>query len=224
MSKYHRKIASNEDGMSDVYDVLAAFHVTNPAIQHAVKKLLAPGERGGKTYAQDLEEARQSIVRAQQMQPPAVREMQMPDLSDMRELGLPLHDRPTIRQEDWVRGTTMADKIEVRPVQQADPGGWATQANPLPAEAITRPVAIGGGWTQTRPYTGLPGYANGRRFTKGVGTVAIILETEPGGECHLWMKGKGEAFMPIVAPHFKGHLGECMEEADVRLAPKEVEA
>lgn len=48
----------------DVYTVLQAFHVNNPAVAHAVKKLLAAGERGYKDTAQDLEEAIVSIKRA----------------------------------------------------------------------------------------------------------------------------------------------------------------
>lgn len=48
----------------DVYDVLMAWDVTNPAIQHAIKKLLQPGARGHKTRAQDLKEAMQSLKRA----------------------------------------------------------------------------------------------------------------------------------------------------------------
>lgn len=48
----------------DVYDVLKAFEVTNPATQHAIKKLLASGKRGYKDVVQDLTEARDSINRA----------------------------------------------------------------------------------------------------------------------------------------------------------------
>lgn len=47
----------------DVYDVLTAFNVTNPAIQHAVKKLLKGGARGYKNETQDYKEAVQSINR-----------------------------------------------------------------------------------------------------------------------------------------------------------------
>ena len=50
--------------LCDVYDVLKAFEVCNPAIQHAIKKLLMPGKRGHKDKLQDLLEAKQSIVRA----------------------------------------------------------------------------------------------------------------------------------------------------------------
>jgi len=48
----------------DVYDILAAWNVTNPATQHAIKKLLMPGTRGHKSTEQDLREARDSIERA----------------------------------------------------------------------------------------------------------------------------------------------------------------
>jgi hypothetical protein len=46
----------------DVYDVLRAFEVTDPAIAHAVKKLLVTGGRnGGKSKEQDLHEALWSL-------------------------------------------------------------------------------------------------------------------------------------------------------------------
>jgi hypothetical protein len=48
----------------DVYDVLNAFNVQNPAIQHAIKKLLKGGERGVKSKVQDYTEAIESINRA----------------------------------------------------------------------------------------------------------------------------------------------------------------
>lgn len=48
----------------DVYDVLQAFSVTNPATQHAIKKLLCPGLCGHKDKMQDLTEALKSIERA----------------------------------------------------------------------------------------------------------------------------------------------------------------
>jgi hypothetical protein len=71
MSKYTRQItqtlADEDQGFTisvDVYDVLRAFNVTDPAIQHAIKKLLCTGIRGHKNSRQDLEEAIQSIERA----------------------------------------------------------------------------------------------------------------------------------------------------------------
>ena len=65
MSKYHKQIRSES---IDVYDVLVAFDVKCPAIQHAIKKLLMPGQRGEKTYLQDLNEAKASIDRAIELQ------------------------------------------------------------------------------------------------------------------------------------------------------------
>jgi hypothetical protein len=60
-SKYSRRIGKE---VVDVYDVLMAFGVTNPATQHAIKKLLMPGNRGHKDKLTDLKEAHQSIARA----------------------------------------------------------------------------------------------------------------------------------------------------------------
>ena len=70
-SKYHRTITQtlpgDTHGLSvtvDVYDVLRAFGVDCPALQHAVKKLLCAGLRGSKTAEQDIEEAANSCRRA----------------------------------------------------------------------------------------------------------------------------------------------------------------
>ena len=60
-SKYSRRIGME---VVDVYDVLMAFNVTNPATQHAIKKLLMPGNRGHKDKLTYLKEAYQSIARA----------------------------------------------------------------------------------------------------------------------------------------------------------------
>jgi hypothetical protein len=51
----------------DVYDVLDLWGVTCPAIQHAIKKLLMPGQRGSKDEITDLEEAALAIERAIEM-------------------------------------------------------------------------------------------------------------------------------------------------------------
>lgn len=48
----------------DVYCVLAAFPTGSAAIDHAVKKLLAPGTRGVKSRLQDIKEAHASLGRA----------------------------------------------------------------------------------------------------------------------------------------------------------------
>lgn len=48
----------------DVYSVLDAFDVTDPGIQHAVKKLLCAGIRGKASRAQDIKEAIDALSRA----------------------------------------------------------------------------------------------------------------------------------------------------------------
>ena len=62
-NKYDVQIVG-KDGVKttvDVYRVLNAFDVHDAATQHAIKKLLAAGNRGHKDYVQDLKEAIASI-------------------------------------------------------------------------------------------------------------------------------------------------------------------
>lgn len=51
----------------DVYRVLELFDVTDPAIQHAVKKLLCAGGRGAKDKTKDVQESIDSLKRWQDM-------------------------------------------------------------------------------------------------------------------------------------------------------------
>ena len=60
-NKYQRNI---NGATADVYDVLLAWDVRNPAVQHAIKKLLQPGTRGHKDVITDLREAMASVERA----------------------------------------------------------------------------------------------------------------------------------------------------------------
>lgn len=62
-NKYHRQITGIDGTQTtiDVYRVLHAFPTGLPEIDHAVKKLLAPGQRGSKDRITDLREAAQSI-------------------------------------------------------------------------------------------------------------------------------------------------------------------
>lgn len=65
LNKYERTI--KVDGLEftfDVYDVIHAFGVTNAGDQHAIKKILAAGQRGYKDGNQDRREAIQSLQRA----------------------------------------------------------------------------------------------------------------------------------------------------------------
>lgn len=66
MNKYTREI--KPDVFVDVYDVLRAFKIDNPAVQHALKKMLAPGQRGLKDKITDIKEAIISLERALEME------------------------------------------------------------------------------------------------------------------------------------------------------------
>jgi len=63
---YHKDVRNLET--IDVYRVLALFNVTDPCIQHAVKKLLVAGGRGaGKDLGKDVQEAIDSLERFKEM-------------------------------------------------------------------------------------------------------------------------------------------------------------
>ena len=64
-SKYTKHI----HGVSvDVYDVLMAWGVTNPALQHLIKKALQCGQRGHKDNQQDLQDIIDSAIRAKELE------------------------------------------------------------------------------------------------------------------------------------------------------------
>lgn len=65
-SKYHREIKPGV--WVDVYDVLHAWRVQNPALQHLIKKALQPGERGHKTREQDMNDIVASALRARELE------------------------------------------------------------------------------------------------------------------------------------------------------------
>lgn len=52
----------------DVYRVLQLFNVTDPCLQHAIKKLLVAGGRGVKDIDRDVNEAMDTLARWQFMQ------------------------------------------------------------------------------------------------------------------------------------------------------------
>jgi hypothetical protein len=64
-NKYHREIKPHV--YIDMYDVLKAFRVTCPALQHLIKKALAAGERGHKSKLQDLDDIIDSAIRAREL-------------------------------------------------------------------------------------------------------------------------------------------------------------
>ena len=64
-SHYKKTVAGLQ--FVDVYRVLALFGVTDPCLQHAVKKLLVAGGRGAKDISQDVQEAIDTLQRWQEM-------------------------------------------------------------------------------------------------------------------------------------------------------------
>ena len=69
-NKYDRLIVgkNGETCTVDVYDVLKAFEVTNPALQHLIKKALCVGIRGHKDASEDLQDIIDSAIRAKQLE------------------------------------------------------------------------------------------------------------------------------------------------------------
>lgn len=64
-NKYSREIKPGV--FVDVYDVLRAFNVTDPCLQHLLKKALAAGCRGHKNTEEDLQDILASAQRAVEM-------------------------------------------------------------------------------------------------------------------------------------------------------------
>ena len=64
-SHYKKPVAGLQ--FVDVYRVLALFGVTDPCLQHAVKKLLVAGGRGAKDISQDVQEAIDTLHRWQEI-------------------------------------------------------------------------------------------------------------------------------------------------------------
>lgn len=67
-SKYLREMKCLVNGKADVYAVIVTFDVKCPARQHAIKKLLCSGLRSKGSVLQDLQEARDAIDRAIQIE------------------------------------------------------------------------------------------------------------------------------------------------------------
>lgn len=64
-SHYFKGVAHLET--VDVYRVLSLFQVSDPCLQHAIKKLLCAGGRGAKSDVKDVQEAIDSLSRWQDM-------------------------------------------------------------------------------------------------------------------------------------------------------------
>ena len=68
-NKYDRKIIGkdNRECIVDVYNVLKAFDVVCPALQHLIKKALCVGIRGHKSSSEDLQDIIDSAFRAKEL-------------------------------------------------------------------------------------------------------------------------------------------------------------
>ena len=75
----------------DVYDVLEAFNVSCPALQHLLKKALNAGLRGHKDTLQDLKDIKDSADRAYDM------ELERQRLADIKSIGFSLFRDTTTR-------------------------------------------------------------------------------------------------------------------------------
>jgi hypothetical protein len=60
-------IEGNKSVKTDAYGIIAGCGVTNPALQHLIKKALFTGMRGHKNEIQDLEDVIESAIRAKQL-------------------------------------------------------------------------------------------------------------------------------------------------------------
>lgn len=63
---YHKRVPAGAKTV-DVYRLLTMIEVTDPCLQHALKKVLAAGKRGAKDPAQDVKEAIVTLQRYLEM-------------------------------------------------------------------------------------------------------------------------------------------------------------
>lgn len=67
MSRYHKKITPDADGLIDLYAIAEAFGVKSNPQFHAFKKTIMAGQRGDKGVRQDIDEAIQALQRWKEM-------------------------------------------------------------------------------------------------------------------------------------------------------------
>ena len=85
----HNHYFKSVEGLADVdvYRVLLLFGVTDPCIQHAIKKLLVAGGRGaGKDINRDVQEAVDTLQRWQEMRREET-QARLPDALPVETLG-----------------------------------------------------------------------------------------------------------------------------------------
>ena|SRR5690606_33221193 len=64
-SHYHKNIAALES--LDIYRILKLYDVTDPCLQHIVKKALCAGRRGAKDFTKDVQEIADTAQRCLEM-------------------------------------------------------------------------------------------------------------------------------------------------------------
>jgi hypothetical protein len=114
----------------DIYRVLQLFGVTDPCLQHAAKKILVAGGRGGKDIGRDVQEAIDTLARWQEMR----REEAEPDQVEVLRAGMREHAREAanLQQERnilreildealarWMRGWPVLDADMVKKIRLA---------------------------------------------------------------------------------------------------------
>lgn len=69
MSKEHNHYFKNVEHLDyiDVYRIIELFNITDPCLQHALKKLLVAGGRGHKDIDRDIQDVIDSCQRWQEM-------------------------------------------------------------------------------------------------------------------------------------------------------------
>lgn len=67
MSRYHKKIVPDANGLIDLYAIAEAFGVKSNPQFHAFKKTIMAGQRGDKGVRQDIDEAIQALQRWKEM-------------------------------------------------------------------------------------------------------------------------------------------------------------
>lgn len=67
MSRYHKKIVPDVNGLIDLYAIAEAFGVKSNPQFHAFKKTIMAGQRGDKGVLQDIDEAIQALQRWKEM-------------------------------------------------------------------------------------------------------------------------------------------------------------
>lgn len=65
MEKKHKHYFKSVIGLNyiDIYRIFKLYNVTDPCLQHAIKKLILAGERGAKDQFKDVSEAKDTIER-----------------------------------------------------------------------------------------------------------------------------------------------------------------